>query len=114
IEVDRNHTPIISPATRAGASLVKALKPTGLRHSSPMVCSKYTNQSQSELTCTPDCARRDAATITTNPSPTKMSPQENFAGLDGSLGPSRTQSQANTGASAIMKIELTDWNQLAG
>ena len=32
---DRNQTPIISPRMRTGASLVTALRPTGLRHSSP-------------------------------------------------------------------------------
>ena len=32
---ERNHTPIISPTMRSGASLVTALRPTGLMHSSP-------------------------------------------------------------------------------
>src|SRR5690349_12087884 len=114
MEVERNHTPIMRPATRAGASLVKALRPTGLRHSSPMVWSRYTSHSHSELTCTPPAARRAAITMTTNPSPTKINPQENFAGLDGSFDPSHTQNQANTGASAMMKSELMAWNQLAG
>ena len=36
-EIERNQTPMVSPAIRAGASLVIALKPTGLRHSSPTV-----------------------------------------------------------------------------
>ena len=36
-ETPRNHTPIIKPATRAGASLVIALRPTGLSDSSPKV-----------------------------------------------------------------------------
>src|SRR3569623_1732127 len=36
----RNHTPITSPALRAGASRVMALRPMGLRHSSPTVCSR--------------------------------------------------------------------------
>ena len=39
-EVARNHTPIIRPAIRTGASFVIALRPTGLRHSSPQVCSR--------------------------------------------------------------------------
>ena len=39
-DVARNQTPIIRPAIRAGASLVMALRPTGLRHSSPKVCSR--------------------------------------------------------------------------
>ena len=39
-DVARNQTPIISPPMRAGASLVIALRPTGLRHSSPTVCSR--------------------------------------------------------------------------
>ena len=36
-EAPRNHTPITRPATRAGASLVIELRPTGLRHSSANV-----------------------------------------------------------------------------
>src|SRR5579859_1573630 len=33
--LDRNHTPIIRPTMRSGASLVTALSPIGLTHSSP-------------------------------------------------------------------------------
>ena len=40
-DAPRNHTPIIEPTTRAGASLVIALRPTGLRHSSANVWSRY-------------------------------------------------------------------------
>ena len=35
--VARNQTPIIKPATRAGASFVIELRPTGLRQSSASV-----------------------------------------------------------------------------
>ena len=35
IEIDKNHTPIINPTMRAGASFVTVLKPTGLKHNSP-------------------------------------------------------------------------------
>ena len=36
----RNQIPMMNPAARAGASLVMALKPTGLRHNSPNVWSR--------------------------------------------------------------------------
>ena len=36
----RNQIPMMNPAARAGASLVMALKPTGLRHNSPNVWRK--------------------------------------------------------------------------
>src|SRR5262249_54075524 len=39
-EMERKNTPIVIPAIRLGASLVMALNPTGLKHSSPMVCSR--------------------------------------------------------------------------
>ena len=39
---------------------------------------------------------------------------ENFTGLDGWRGPSRSHSHANTGARAMMKMALADWNQLLG
>src|SRR2546421_12042766 len=48
------------------------------------------------------------------PAPTIKRPNENFVGLDGSRRPSRTHIHANTGASAMMKSELTDWYQLLG
>ena len=38
--VERNHMPIAKPAARAGASFVIALKPTGLRHISPITLRK--------------------------------------------------------------------------
>src|SRR5581483_7465019 len=37
----RNHIPITNPTARAGASLVMALRPTGLRHISPTTLRKY-------------------------------------------------------------------------
>ena len=44
----------------------------------------------------------------------KNNPPANFAGLEGSRGPSRTQSQANRGASRITKMACTATNQLDG
>ncbi len=57
-EVARNHTPIINPPIRAGASTVMALRPTGLSTSSPMVCRKYVAVSHIGLASTPGLARR--------------------------------------------------------
>src|SRR5690349_6146482 len=37
-----------------------------------------------------------------------------LVGAEGSLFPNLSQSQANTGAKRITKIEFNDWNQLAG
>ena len=39
-DVAKNQTPIVWPASRAGANFVTALNPTGLRKSSPSVCSR--------------------------------------------------------------------------
>ena len=39
--VAMNHSPMICPTIRAGASFVIELSPTGLTHSSPMVCRRY-------------------------------------------------------------------------
>src|SRR5947209_1879614 len=36
----RNQMPMMKPTARCGASLVMALRPTGLRQSSPIVCKK--------------------------------------------------------------------------
>ena len=44
----------------------------------------------------------------------KTRPNPNFAGLDGSLFPSQTQSHAKTGASTMMASGLTDWKKLKG
>src|ERR1039458_7405373 len=44
--VERNQIPMMNPPARAGASLVMALNPTGLRHNSPSVCSRYVPTSQ--------------------------------------------------------------------
>src|SRR4029077_19244185 len=106
--------PIMSPATRAGASLVMALRPTGLKQSSPMVWSRYVTTSQSGLTLTPVAASCAATIRIANPAATNTSPITNFRGLDGSRLPSDTQSQANNGDSSTMQIGLADWNQLAG
>src|ERR1700735_2717358 len=45
-ESERNHMPIIWPTRRFGESLVVYDRPTGLRHSSPSVCSRYVAMSQ--------------------------------------------------------------------
>ena len=99
-DVARNQTPIISPPIRAGASFVIALRPTGLRQSSPNVCSRYTTISHIGLTCAPPCgeARRRRSGRRSR-RPTRTSPSENFTGVDGSSrSPSRSHSHANTGA----------------
>src|SRR5512135_709371 len=70
--------------------------------------------SQSGLTLIPVAPSLAAMTRMPNPAATNTSPIVNFAGLDGSRFPSRTQSHANTGASSTMKIGSADWNQLAG
>jgi len=40
VAIERNHTPIMAPAIRRGASFVTIERPTGLIHSSPIVCRK--------------------------------------------------------------------------
>src|SRR6185436_6195716 len=104
----RNQTPIIKPAMRAGASLVIALRPTGLRHNSPNVCSRYVTVSHIGLTCTPFSARRAATTRIAKPAPTRINPSENLIGVDGSFDPSRIHSHANTGANPQTNIEFID------
>src|SRR5690349_14528488 len=101
------------PAILAGASLVIALNPTGLRSSSPIVCSRYVIVNHIGLTCPP---WRAGIIRIANPAATKMSDQANFAGLDGSLptSPRRSHNHANTGASIQRKSEFIDWNQLLG
>src|SRR5688572_1999309 len=113
-DVARNQTPIMRPAMRAGASFVIALKPTGLRHSSPNVCSRYTTTSHMGLTWTPDAARRAPTTSTAKPLPTSSRPRANLTGVDGSWRPSLIQSHANTGAKDHTNSEFIDWNQLLG
>src|SRR4051812_32685537 len=115
-EVARNQTPIIRPPMRSGASFVIALRPTGLRQSSPNVCSRYTTVSQSGLTCTPPAERRAATIRTANPAPTRRRPSENLTGVEGSWPrrPSDSHSHANIGANAQTKSEFIDWNQLLG
>ena len=44
----------------------------------------------------------------------KIRPTANFAGTEGSRGPSRIQIHANTGARMITKIGCTDWNHDEG
>src|ERR1051326_5958087 len=55
---DRNHTPIISPTMRRGASLVTALRPIGLTHSSPSSEMKYDQTRNHGLTRMPEHHRR--------------------------------------------------------
>src|SRR2546422_10997531 len=55
--IERNHTPIIAPTILGGASFVTMERPTGLKHSSPIVCKKYKPMSHHGLTSTPcSCA----------------------------------------------------------
>src|SRR5688572_33425167 len=82
-EVARNQIPIISPPMRAGARTVIALRPTGLRNSSPMVWRKYVAVSHIGLASWPlACA---GGIRITKPRPTNTRPQANFIGADGSL-----------------------------
>src|SRR5678816_552312 len=84
--VDRNHTPIINPRIRAGASLVTTLNPTGLRLSSPSSSMKYATTSHHGLTRMPEPRWADApaGTRSKNAKPAKRRPIANFAGLEGS------------------------------
>ena len=108
--IERNHTPIIAPTILGGASFVTIERPTGLKHSSPIVCKKYKPMSHHGLTSTPgSCAILAAGMIRANPSPTKINPSANFTGLEGCRGPRRIQSHANSGARPkIMNIEFSD------
>src|SRR5690242_6828823 len=100
---ERNHTPIINPRIRAGASLVTTLSPTGLRLNSPTSSIKYAHTSHHGLTRIPGpaCALAPAGTRSRNAKPANRRPIANLVGLDGSLLPSRIQSQAITGASRM-------------
>src|SRR5216110_1064750 len=52
-QFDRKKTPIMRLTMRVGASFVTALKPTGLRHSSPISSIVYAATSHSGLTLIP-------------------------------------------------------------
>src|ERR1700676_2074744 len=75
---------------------------------------RYVAMSHTGLTSVPDALACAAGTSRANPAPTPMSPAENLTGLDGSREPSRTQSQAKTGANVMMNSAFADWNQLLG
>src|SRR3954462_13811510 len=106
---ERNHTPIISPTIRSGASLVTALRPTGLTHSSPSSEMKYDTISHHGLTLMPALlAIAPAGMSTANDSPIIRRPHANFAGTDGSCRPSRSHIQPKTGARRMTKIGCTD------
>src|SRR6188474_395116 len=113
-DAPRNHTPIIEPTTRAGASFVMELRPTGLRHSSAKVCTRYTITSHIGVTRAPPAANSAAGTRRRKPRPTPTSPIENFTGADGCFAPSLSHSHANIGAKMMMNSAFTDWNQLLG
>src|SRR5947209_5261766 len=66
------------------------------------------------LTCAPDAARAAPPTKTANPKPANSRPRANLAGLDGFRFPNFIQSQAKTGASAMMNNGCKDCIQLAG
>src|SRR6185437_8054155 len=97
--------PIICPASFRGASFVTELNPTGLKHNSPNVCSKYVKVSQPAEALFPDTTINAAPIITAKPAARNKRPSANFKGIDGSrfLRASQTQSHAKTGANAIMK-----------
>src|SRR5688572_9369172 len=115
-EVARNQTPIDIPAIRAGDNVVMALRPTGDRASSPMVCRRYVSVSHIGLTWKPPSAACAGGTRMANPSPTKTRPNANLAGLDGSAPRDAilTHIHAKTGARIIRNSEFSDWNQLLG
>src|SRR4051794_9748319 len=96
--------PITKPPSRAGASLVIELNPTGLRHNSPSVWMKYVPHSHQGETPT------FAATGTSraNPKPAPTSPRVNFVGLDGCLLPITSHNHANTGAIKITSSGCTN------
>src|SRR5262245_56626938 len=86
-EIARNHTPIIRPPIRCGASLVVVLRPTGLKQSSPTVWQKSTPTSHHGPTLSALPNSSEAITNNTAPNPTNTRPNENFAGLDGWRSP---------------------------
>ncbi len=61
--------PIICPTKRRGASVVMALKPTGLSASSPIVWNRYVNTSHVGKTCCPAATNVAAPIMTTKPTP---------------------------------------------
>src|SRR5262245_8388193 len=60
------------------------------------------------------CAIAPAGTSTKNDKAMNTSASANFAGTDGSRGPSLIHNQANSGASRITQIGCTIWNQDTG
>src|SRR6266849_2866942 len=101
--IDTNHSPIIIPATRAGASFVIALNPTGLRHISPAVCRKYVPVSHHGETNPPVIATLAGGTRIANAIAPKTNAKANFDGLDGSRLSKAIHSHAKTGARIITK-----------
>src|SRR5580692_6445715 len=106
--IDTNHSPIIIPARRAGASLVIALRPTGLRHISATVCTKYVPVNHPGEPCPPRMATLAGGIKIANAIPLNTIDQANFVGLDGSRLPKAIQSHANTGARIITKAAGTN------
>src|ERR1700722_5663660 len=112
--METKNKPIIMPATRAGASLLMALSPTGLRHISPMVWMKYVPVSHHGETSAPASVALAGGIKIANAIPPNTKAQTNLAGLDGSRLPSAIHSQAKIGARIITNNDGTNWNQLAG
>src|SRR5215467_6587397 len=106
--METNQTPIMRPATRVGASLVIALKPTGLKHNSPSVCKKYVMVSHQGETSAPAAFALAGGTRMAKDSPANRRPRENFAGLEGSRCRRAIHSQAKTGAWRITNIGCTN------
>src|ERR1043166_1898344 len=98
---------------RTGDSLLMVLSPTGLKHISPMVCTKYTTTSHHGDT-RPAPVRLAAKVITPNARPANNNPKANLAGLDGCRSPIFCQINANIGARIITKMAGTDCHQLDG
>src|SRR5260370_31312216 len=114
MEIDKNQKPIMRLTTRAGASFVIALSPTGLNRSSPTVCNRYVNESHSGLTRPFGPAIWAAGTSTANPSPTQTRPRANFVGLEGLRLPKAAQIHGNTGPNPLTRLPRQDCNQLDG
>src|SRR5690349_22850377 len=70
--------------------------------------------SQIMLTFTPGATSLTPKAIHRYPKANRKSPNAILVGAEGSLLPIFNHSQAKTGANMITKIELSDWNKLAG
>src|SRR5450755_1587895 len=107
---ERNHTPIMSDANRAGETFVTYESPIGERQSSPIVWKKYAEQSHIQLTRFPRSAPFAPITMNRNPVPSRNKPITIFIAVDGSKLrlPSDVQIHANMGEKIRMYAGFTD------